>query len=515
MSNIYIAEPHTNGEVILHTTAGDIDIELWSKEAPKACRNFIQLCLEHYYDDVIFHRIVPNFIVQTGDPTGTGEGGDSIYGEPFGDEFHSRLRFVRRGLVGMANAGPNDNTSQFFFTLGPTEELQNKHTIFGKVVGDTLFNVLKIGEMETEDERPLYPPKIKSTEVISNPFDDIIPRVSRKELEMMQRKEEEARREELERKKKKKGKKNLALLSFGEDASEFDAGDTQLKAKSSHDLLKDDPALLKESIPFQPNNDADMDIDQKMRTRKKEAQHEPNGQATKWDQTNNDTNMTSPAMISEPVAPANTTPEEDKEATPKEAEVREGSKKARTIDDLYDSIKALDQESSKRKQRIADLKDESLQKKTAKPKSELQALIAKYKEKEQALADKKGKGSRNISAVLESFQRQLASPAYGNSTTPKAPADTSSSPQPSNPQGNDPSQPCRLHSIPFCESCNDLSGRPVDESDKGWLSNRFVAPKDLKGKDLMKRKESLDDYEVIDPRSRDPLRQKSRHSRRE
>ena len=68
---------------MLGTSVGDIDVELFSKEAPKACRNFIQLCLEGYYDGTIFHRVVPNFIVQGGDPTGTGEGGESIYGQPF------------------------------------------------------------------------------------------------------------------------------------------------------------------------------------------------------------------------------------------------------------------------------------------------------------------------------------------------------------------------------------------------------------------------------------------------
>lgn len=70
-------------QVLLVTTAGDFDIELWSREAPKACRNFVQLCLEGYYDGTIFHRVVPGFIVQGGDPTGTGTGGESIYGKPF------------------------------------------------------------------------------------------------------------------------------------------------------------------------------------------------------------------------------------------------------------------------------------------------------------------------------------------------------------------------------------------------------------------------------------------------
>ncbi|KAG7168588.1 Spliceosome-associated protein CWC27-like, partial [Homarus americanus] len=132
--------------VLLVTSAGDFDIELWSREAPKACRNFVQLCMENYYNGTVFHRVIPGFIAQGGDPSGSGEGGESIYGKPFRDEFHTRLRFVRRGLVAMANAGPHDNGSQFFFTLGQTPELQNKHTIFGKVTGNTLYNLPRFEE---------------------------------------------------------------------------------------------------------------------------------------------------------------------------------------------------------------------------------------------------------------------------------------------------------------------------------------------------------------------------------
>ncbi|KAI8906812.1 cyclophilin-like domain-containing protein [Gorgonomyces haynaldii] len=164
-------------QVILHTSGGDLEIELWPKEAPKACRNFVQLCMEGYYNNTLFHRIIKNFIIQGGDPTGTGSGGESIYGKPFEDEFHSRLRFVQRGLLAMANSGHNTNQSQFFFTLGPTEELNGKNTIFGKVVGNTIFNLLKLGELETDkNDKPFYPASIKRVTILSNPFDDIIPR---------------------------------------------------------------------------------------------------------------------------------------------------------------------------------------------------------------------------------------------------------------------------------------------------------------------------------------------------
>ncbi|XP_005392691.1 PREDICTED: peptidyl-prolyl cis-trans isomerase CWC27 homolog isoform X1 [Chinchilla lanigera] len=246
MSNIYIQEPPTNGKVLLKTTAGDIDIELWSKEAPKACRNFIQLCLEAYYDNTIFHRVVPGFIVQGGDPTGTGTGGESIYGAPFKDEFHSRLRFNRRGLVAMANGGPHDNGSQFFFTLGRADELNNKHTIFGKVTGDTVYNMLRLTEVDIDDEeRPRNPHKIKSCEVLFNPFDDIIPREIKKPKK--EKPEEEVK------KLKPKGTKNFSLLSFGEEAEEEEEEVNRVsqsmkgKSKSSHDLLKDDPHLS--SVP--------------------------------------------------------------------------------------------------------------------------------------------------------------------------------------------------------------------------------------------------------------------------
>ncbi|XP_008421603.1 spliceosome-associated protein CWC27 homolog [Poecilia reticulata] len=246
MSNIYIQEPPTSGKVLLKTTAGEIDIELWSKEAPKACRNFVQLCMEGYYDGTIFHRVVPDFIIQGGDPTGTGTGGESIYGRPFKDEFHSRLRFIRRGLVAMANAGQHDNGSQFFFTLGRADELNNKHTIFGKVTGDTIYNLLRLTEVECDaNERPLKPHKIRTAEVLHSPFDDIIPRETKKS-----RKEKD--KEEV-KKSQSKATKNFNLLSFGEEAEEDEEMVTQVsqtlkgKSKSSHDLLKDDPRLS--SVP--------------------------------------------------------------------------------------------------------------------------------------------------------------------------------------------------------------------------------------------------------------------------
>ncbi|XP_014234712.1 peptidyl-prolyl cis-trans isomerase CWC27 homolog [Trichogramma pretiosum] len=267
MSNIYIQEPPTSGKVVMKTSVGDIDIELWAKETPKACRNFIQLCMEGYYDGTLFHRIVKGFIAQGGDPTGTGEGGESIYGEPFKDEFHTRLRFVRRGLVAMANAGKDDNGSQFFFTLAATPELQNKHTIFGKVTGETIYNMIKLEDALVDvNDRPQYPQKIIKTEILNNPFDDIVPRTVPKK-----------KTDEGKKKKKKKGVKDFKLLSFGEEAEEEEEMSIELskkfstKSKSAHDILSD-PKLSSEPIladdepaskKFKESDDVDGSSDEK------------------------------------------------------------------------------------------------------------------------------------------------------------------------------------------------------------------------------------------------------------
>ncbi|KAJ7498195.1 cyclophilin-like domain-containing protein [Mycena galericulata] len=239
----------TNGRVIIDTTVGEIDIELWSKETPKTCRNFIQLALEGYYDNVIFHRVVPGFLVQTGDKTGTGGGGESIYGEPFEDEIHPRLRFAHRGIVAMANNGTkNSNDSQFIITLDRADELHGKHTLFGRCMGDTVYNVMKIGEMELGDNgRPVYPPKIKSIRIVDNPFDDIVPRITAAEKRAQQRAREEAQREREEAERRKGAKKNVQLLSFGED--EEAAPVTFTKKTIVRPDLVDDPQATAVPVP--------------------------------------------------------------------------------------------------------------------------------------------------------------------------------------------------------------------------------------------------------------------------
>jgi len=217
----YVTEPPTAGKVLLQTSYGPIDIELWSKEAPKATRNFVQLCLEGYYNQSIFHRVVKNYLVQTGDPTGSGFGGESIYGAPFSDEYHSRLRFSHRGIVACASFEKNKNGSQFFITLDIAPELNKKNTIFGKVTGDSFFNLLRFNSLEVDsNDRPVKPPRIISVEVLWNPFEDIVPRPKEIKLEPVVDTKPKITTPVV---------RNLSLLSFGDEAKEDELDQPPIK----------------------------------------------------------------------------------------------------------------------------------------------------------------------------------------------------------------------------------------------------------------------------------------------
>merc|ERR1740130_1120994 len=146
------------------------------------------------------------------------------------DEFNGRLRFIHRGLLGMASNGPHTNGSQFFVTLSNCEWLDKKHTIFGKITGNSLYNVNRFGELECDSkDRPTYPPRIQRTEILLDPFDDIVPR------------EKVVAVDAAAKRPKRKEKKNLSLLSFGEEAAgeERDLSKVQTRVMSSHDVLED------------------------------------------------------------------------------------------------------------------------------------------------------------------------------------------------------------------------------------------------------------------------------------
>lgn len=139
-------------EAIIKTSLGDIRVKLFEKEAPRTVKNFADLSRKGFYNGLIFHRVIPRFMIQTGDPTGSGRGGP---GYQFADEFHAELRHDRPGILSMANAGPNTNGSQFFITDAAAPWLDRKHSVFGSVI-EGLDVVSKIaGVPRSPQDKPL------------------------------------------------------------------------------------------------------------------------------------------------------------------------------------------------------------------------------------------------------------------------------------------------------------------------------------------------------------------------
>ena len=178
---------HTMAQtVVLVTTMGEFTLELYTEHAPKVslcppillpsasltplftlqtCHNFSTLASRGYYNTTPFHRIIPSFMIQGGDPTGTGRGGASIYGDKFDDEINPSLRHTGAGILSMANSGPNTNGSQFFITLAPTPWLDGKHTIFGRVKGGMKV-VQRMGLVKVDkDDRPVEAVRVLSARV--------------------------------------------------------------------------------------------------------------------------------------------------------------------------------------------------------------------------------------------------------------------------------------------------------------------------------------------------------------
>lgn len=146
--------------VQIETNYGTFEVALWPDIAPRTVQNFATHAKDGYYNGVIFHRVIKGFMIQGGDPTGTGRGGESIFGKKFGDEFNDRAKFDRPYLLAMANAGPGTNGSQFFITTAPTTWLNNKHTIFGEVIkGQDIVKKIETTKVGSGD-RPVEEVKI-------------------------------------------------------------------------------------------------------------------------------------------------------------------------------------------------------------------------------------------------------------------------------------------------------------------------------------------------------------------
>ncbi|KAI4181459.1 MAG: hypothetical protein L6R41_006603 [Letrouitia leprolyta] len=518
MSSLYNLEPQPTAKVLLETTSGDISLELFAKQTPLASRNFLQLCLDGYYDNTIFHRLVPGFVIQGGDPTGTGEGGEAFYeGGLFDDEFHSRLKFNRRGLLGMANTGrKNDNGSQFFLTLGPTPELEGRNTMFGRVVGDTIYNLMKMGEAELiaeGNERPLYPTRIIGAEILVNPFSDMAKR------DLVQTKRSADKPPEKEAKKKSKKKGGKTLLSFEEDEAgdgegalprkeKFNpklvsagpkshaAAEDGTKAKQSPKTNSSDISGMPKTTPNDPEEKHNSKpIRRRLQTSSSPPPPDPNTQLPL-------PNPQSPRSSSSSSPPPST-------SIPKPSSLLD-----RTNAQIA-SLKA----SMRRNIPSTTLKEPRKQ-------SALEAMIPETatrgrKRKHGAANGDMLKDTRSMD-ILRAFREKLEGAAPAENLVPAAEIANDTAPNTvngatSNAGGEDQEEEeeeatlCDLHFIAHCQSCQSWDKHLStttnidtndDDNDKAWMSHALDFDKDRLGKDLSWRKKNEDDLVVIDPREK-------------
>ncbi|KAI1461193.1 cyclophilin-like protein [Annulohypoxylon moriforme] len=501
MSSIYNLEPQPTASLILNTTQGDLSVELFAKQTPITSRNFLQLCLDGYYDNTIFHRLVPGFIIQGGDPTGTGNGGESIYdggaysgdldpwpmdqrrgqnagptGINFKDEFHSRLKFNRRGLLGMANEGkPDTNATQFFFTLDKAEELNNKNTVFGRIVGDTIYNLARMGEGEVAEgsDRPLYPIKITGVEILVNPFDDM------KKRERIAKRTHEI--SSAGKKKKAKSKAGKKLLSFGDEEGDDDAPVLK-KAKFDSRIVMD---VEDESTPtVKP-----------AKTSMKKVNKEVKSIPVRELQTS-----TKPEA-NPPPPPAKSKPDPVQYESSPEPEPKKSA-----LEQANEEIAAL-KASMKRT-----IHSEPVQeiKKTA-----FEQLIPETSTR----GRKRRRGGEGITEnndllLLQAFRSKLGQ-VGPEKEQPNVPAGEDNAEQGPGDQDEE-AELCDLHFIANCQSCNSWDkAENEDSDDEGWMSHSLSFAADKLGKDLSYRKKAEEELVVIDPREKARTLREEKKAQRE
>ena len=461
MSSTYNLEPNPTAKVVLHTTTGDLELEIFAKQTPLTSRNFLQLCLDGYYDNTVFHRLVPGFIVQGGDPTGTGQGGESSYdGEPFADEFHSRLKFNRRGLLGMANTGgKDDNGSQFFLTLANTPELQGRNTMFGRIVGDTIYNLMKIAEAEIaegSEDRPMYPSRVTSTEIIINPFEDMVRRV----------RTAEPTEPEVKKTKKPKRKAGKALLSFGGDEGE-EVAPVPKKAKYNAKLVSaGQEAPVPKNVP-----------EAKAIPIRKPAPKAPSR---------------SPSPKLAPKAAPKPPPREPTKSPPPRQLSPESEKRSK-LDRVNAQIAEL-KASMKRNTNVQRTEP-------TKKKSLLESMVPANTTRGRKRGANNAASEQAALDVLTKFKSKLeaAAPPQATAKSPEAAEPTEGNDLTTN--AGDEEVPCDLHFVVGCQSCTAWDKQDEEESDDdtGWMSHALSFAKDRLGKDLEWKRKNEEELVVIDP----------------
>ncbi|KAI7260055.1 hypothetical protein KC343_g1692 [Hortaea werneckii] len=538
MSALYNLEPQPTAKCILHTTAGDLLLELFAKQTPLASRNFLQHCLDGYYTNTVFHRLVKDFIIQGGDPTGTGAGGESAlnHGQPFQDEIHTRLKFNRRGLLGMANEGKDSNGSQFFLTLAATPELQGRHTMFGRIEGDTIFNLMKMAEAEMEEgadaERPLYPTRVTGAEILVNPFEDMVPRVK----EAPRTREDDGKREGAGgvKKRKKPAGKNVLSFAGGDEDGEGEEEVKPVKKKS-----KANPKLVSvgEEQPEELNNTKVPDAPP-VKERKKQLPRAPEPE----EEVVPDVMEDSRAQPIPARKPTEDTPDEDKDDDDEHSEDDEDRQRHRqrqqksALDTTNAEIAAL-------KASMKRTVDTGPKEQHEKPKSALESMIPSTStrgRKRGKVGDEKGAMDlfnqfKSKLEVLPAGESAAAGSRVEDRSNETGDADQAgqgedggrsvSATEPPNTANGRPSDPtdeeevlCDLHFIANCQSCKAWiddnnptapngeggDGNNLDDDNdpsSSWMAHSLTFAKDTLGKDL-EWKRKMEEIEIIDPREK-------------
>lgn len=558
MSTHYTTEPPPTASVLLHTSAGPIQLSLFAQQTPLTSRNFLQHCLDGTYDNCTFHRISPGFVIQTGDPTNTGEGGQSIYdleknferydalwaretgrevGEKidFKDEIHSRLKFNRRGLVGMAKMGEGYG-SQFFITLADCRrQLDGQCTMFGRVEGDGIYNVVKIseGELAQDTERPIFPDKILRVEVLEMPKGDAWQAMKKRERVATQVDVEEERPKKVAKREKKKGGK--ALLSFADDEGEGEGFSIKpKKAKFNPTLIQGGDELDGLSSRNEPAK-----IPPATATSVQRKAKSPSPSPARISKPSH---STSPPLSRSPEAshrhrpsfhdPTTQLPLRDPEvpsrsrsSTPTLSSSpprRRLSHNKPKTSDLNAEIAAL--KASMRRGPAYNSNDSNH---TNKHLSALEQMIPTTSirgRKRPRPGDGSSKNDTAALNMLNAFRARLdgadrlpaatSASSHGQRLPPLSNGDANQqSPTKAAEDEDEEARLCDLHFIANCQSCqrwdntafpDDLREQEEEEAgDRQWMSHALKFEKDRLGKDLTWRKKAEEDLVVIDPREKE------------
>jgi peptidyl-prolyl cis-trans isomerase SDCCAG10 len=511
MSSQYASEPNPTASATLNTTVGPIQIALFANQTPLTCKNFLQHCKDNYYAGTIFHRVAPDFVIQGGDPTGTGSGGTSIYEYPefeydpeardpnervvLRDELHSRLRFNRRGLLGMAKSEDGTYGSQFFITLANTErEMNGQCTIFGRLEGDSIYNVLKIADAERVEgtERPVYPIKITSCEVGElGPLEGKLK--DRQALSTASRPEKAA-----PKKKKKVPKGGKTLLSFGDDEGDEGMPMRPAKPKFNTKLVADVPDA-KTDAP-KPKSQTEAPSQPRKRPRSPSPRRSASLERKKRIKTPEPETQ---LPVQDPESPV-------RSPTPEAPRAKE-SKLSKTNAQIASLLASM------RRDVNTGPKD------TGRKKSALESMIPETSIRGRRRpppgsangSSRNGTGPSNAAErealqLFNAFKAKLegAKPEI----TPAAQTKTNGkeSTQTKDADEDEEAQLCDLHFIANCQSCqswDDPSAEAADDpaQEGDWLSHELRFGKDTLGKDLewKKKNQEADSLMVIDPREKE------------